>query len=521
MDNNQVEIAKTIIESGAISIRDVDKGEEPFVYSSGNRGPGYIMIKGLVGRPHVMNFLFEELVNKIYNMTGNCIDVVNGNVTGGVIPGWEICKGLSALQKRDIPYVYLRGSRKRGGHNELITGNLNNPLIKKGANVLIVEELVNYAETTCNAVDVFRNEGHEVRFAACILSYDHESANRKLEEGGVKLISLITLPELLKIAEEQSFLPTAAIQSYKDYLNDPVMWQINRNMVLPLSEGQICRLKNRFQPTKLTFQESLLAGAPNSKAEEGVEYWKVAPKAKMKDGMIFAALDRDDPNDILYGAAALNQIQSANFGFKINLDASLNLDDAVVTPHALLKKIISYGRPVFVDLKMFNGIRTMKEVVKKCIDLEVAIVNVLANIGLESLRELSKLTSGTSTKLFVVTILSHYDEKYCQNIYNASLPEAINKFAKIAKDGGADGIILPPTQLNSVKDIDILKMCPGIRPDWFENKSSNNQVQFATPKAAVENGANYLVCGSPIFYQGNMEENLKKILEEIKGESIP
>jgi len=34
-----------ILKAGAVEIRDIGAGEEPFVYSSGNHGPGYIDIK--------------------------------------------------------------------------------------------------------------------------------------------------------------------------------------------------------------------------------------------------------------------------------------------------------------------------------------------------------------------------------------------------------------------------------------------------------------------------------------------
>ena len=41
--NKLERIGLAIIEAGGMEIRDVDSGEEPFLYSSGNRGPGYIM----------------------------------------------------------------------------------------------------------------------------------------------------------------------------------------------------------------------------------------------------------------------------------------------------------------------------------------------------------------------------------------------------------------------------------------------------------------------------------------------
>ena len=54
-----------MLEAGAVDIRDVDGGEEPFLYSSGNRGPGYVMVKGLVTRQEIFKPLVEQLALRI------------------------------------------------------------------------------------------------------------------------------------------------------------------------------------------------------------------------------------------------------------------------------------------------------------------------------------------------------------------------------------------------------------------------------------------------------------------------
>jgi len=54
--------ARMILKAEALTIRDVDGGESPFLYASGNWGPGYIMIKGLVGRKKIIKSLIKEFV---------------------------------------------------------------------------------------------------------------------------------------------------------------------------------------------------------------------------------------------------------------------------------------------------------------------------------------------------------------------------------------------------------------------------------------------------------------------------
>jgi hypothetical protein len=57
-------ICREIIKAGALEIRDLDAGQEPFLYSSGNYGPGYVMVKGLVSRLNLMKFLCDSLGEK-------------------------------------------------------------------------------------------------------------------------------------------------------------------------------------------------------------------------------------------------------------------------------------------------------------------------------------------------------------------------------------------------------------------------------------------------------------------------
>jgi len=227
------EIVRTIVSSGAIAVRDVDSGEEPFTYSTGNRGPGYLMIKGLVGQPSILNFLTKNLAHKLVPFYPGYFEFVEGNATGGMVPAWQLRTDLSEMLRTTIPYSYLRGSRKEGGHGELITGNDNNPLIRKGMKALVVEELVNYAGTTTNAAMEFRAAGYPVSHAACLVSYDHNQSNALLEETGVTLVPLITLPQILNIAEAENLISRNAIDSYNSFLVDPLEWQLSRGLAVP------------------------------------------------------------------------------------------------------------------------------------------------------------------------------------------------------------------------------------------------------------------------------------------------
>ena len=218
-----------VLRAGAMEIRDVDRGEKPFHYTSGNWGPGYVMIKKLVGRKQIIKFLTQQLARKIVEKTSR-VDFVAGNVTGGVIPGWLLSEYLEPLLNKTVPFVYIREARKTKGQKKLITGIANNPEIRPGANGLVVEELVNFAQTTCNSANALRYAGYPVTHAATILFYDNPDAVKTLREHGIEMMYLFTLPQLLEVAEKHQTHSQKAIDGYREFLKDPLDWQAKRGL---------------------------------------------------------------------------------------------------------------------------------------------------------------------------------------------------------------------------------------------------------------------------------------------------
>lgn len=197
-----------------------------------------------------------------------------------------------------------------------------------------------------------------------------------------------------------------------------------------------------------------------------------------------------------------------NFGFKLNLDYLLNRTKSLET---IISKAQSLKRPIFADIKMWNGTRTMKSVLQTFIDLEVEYVNVYA-LADDLLPEAIEITKGTGTKVLGLTVLTHFDEDYCRKHFKRSLPETVRHFSEVAIEAGCHGIILPGTTLNVVKDLHTIKVVPGVRPKWYKDDRHEEEV---TPKEAVKNGADILVVGSPIMKSKNPNMALEQIISEM------
>jgi len=73
---------------------------------------------------------------------------------------------------------------------------------------------------------------------------------------------------------------------------------------------------------------------------------------------------------------------------------------------------------------------------------------------------------------------------------------------------------LPGTALDVVQDLQTIKVVPGVRPTWYQDTRHEEEIE---PRIAVEQGADCLVCGSPIMKATNKIAALKRVLSEMIG----
>ena len=221
-------IAWAIVKGGALHIRDVAQGEDAYHYSSGNFGPGYILVKGTVGNQKLFKFLVRQMALRMADFRD--FDFIAGLVTGGVPPSLILRDHLQELQGREIPWVYIRDTRKFGGTKEHVTGIQHlatggvNPEIPEGSVGVVMEELTNYANSISNGARVLRNCGYRCTVGFSLLDYAQPKAAEALQEAGVDLKVLITLPELLDAVAEVGAFPKRLVENFRWFQRDPEEW---------------------------------------------------------------------------------------------------------------------------------------------------------------------------------------------------------------------------------------------------------------------------------------------------------
>jgi len=222
---------------------------------------------------------------------------------------------------------------------------------------------------------------------------------------------------------------------------------------------------------------------------------------------LFVAFDFDDESAIF---DMLHKTQlPANIGIKLNLDLILKDVNCIHRIKTVTKL------PIFADLKIWNGKRTMVNVIREIARQGADVINVHALAG-ELLGKTMREVSDLNVKVVAVTILTHYDDKYCREHFGTTMSEEVSLLTEEAVLQGCHGVVLAGTCLEAIKEVNCLKIVPAIRPEWFEDKNTNLQKSIVTPKQAFDAGATSIVVGSPIWKSENPSIAIQMILDEIE-----
>jgi orotidine-5'-phosphate decarboxylase len=182
------------------------------------------------------------------------------------------------------------------------------------------------------------------------------------------------------------------------------------------------------------------------------------------------------------------------------------------------------GCGVFLDLKFHDIPNTVAKSAAVAAKMGVFMFNVHASGGLDMMkrcadtaRDAAKKAGHDQPKIIAVTVLTSMDENNLKTIgIFDNMETQVLRLARLTKDAGLDGIVASPSELKLIKKElgqEFLVVTPGVRPSWA---STDDQKRVATPKEAVDNGADFIVVGRPIIKADDPSAAAKKVLEEIK-----
>ena len=217
---------------------------------------------------------------------------------------------------------------------------------------------------------------------------------------------------------------------------------------------------------------------------------------------IIVALDN---NNITETIKLVKILKKEVFAFKIGYQFFYNfgLDG--------YKKIYSICPKIFLDLKLHDIPNTVEKGLEALFKMKPLFTTIHISGGDDMM--LASRSNKKHTKILGVSILTSLDSIQTKKYYNQKNVSAlVKKFAKEAKKNNLDGVVCSPQEIKYIrKEVgkNFIIVTPGIRVD---NKIiSDDQKRVATPKEAIDLGANYLVIGRPITNSKNPLNVLKEI----------
>lgn len=183
----------------------------------------------------------------------------------------------------------------------------------------------------------------------------------------------------------------------------------------------------------------------------------------------------------------------------------------------LVEKLMAKGFEVFLDLKFHDIPNTVANACKAAAGLGVWMVNVHALGGRKMLSAAREAIPAKKTKLIAVTLLTSMGRDEMDDIgLNGTPEDVVLRLATLAHDCGLDGVVcsaLEAARLRQTMGKDFCLVTPGIR---MADAAMDDQQRVATPRQAIENGADYLVIGRPITQAADPLAALQRLNDEIK-----
>jgi orotidine-5'-phosphate decarboxylase len=165
----------------------------------------------------------------------------------------------------------------------------------------------------------------------------------------------------------------------------------------------------------------------------------------------------------------------------------------------IVHELIARGEKVFLDAKYHDIPNTVAGAVAAASRLGVSLMTVHALGGRAMLEAAVGATPAIGARLLAVTVLTSHDEESLDALgLDGDVAANVQRLARLAKEANVDGVVASPHEVALIRACcgsDFLVVTPGIRP---AGTRAGDQARLATPAAALEAGADYLVVGRPI-----------------------
>ena len=197
-------VAGHLLDIGAVFFRP----DEPFTWASGIKSPVYCDNRLILTSTESRNDVEQAIADTVKREYPQA-EALFGTSTAG------IAHAAIAAHVLGLPMGYVRGSSKDHGRNNRIEGRL-----EKGQKVVVVEDLISTAGSAVQTVEALREAGAEVLGIVSIFTYGMEKGLRRMEEAGVRNVSLSDFNTAAEMALERGLVDKNGYEQLMKFIED-------------------------------------------------------------------------------------------------------------------------------------------------------------------------------------------------------------------------------------------------------------------------------------------------------------
>ncbi len=179
-----------------------------------------------------------------------------------------------------------------------------------------------------------------------------------------------------------------------------------------------------------------------------------------------------------------------------------------------VQEVAKCNVPIFLDLKLHDIPNTVAKTVEVIKVLNIEMLTLHISGGTKMLEEALSVVQGTKIKLIGVTVLTSMSNEDLNELGVAREAKSqVILLAKLAKKIGLHGVVCSALEAQEVRrecGEDFKIITPGIRI----HPGHDDQKRTATPKEAINSGADYIVIGRPITKTTSSAELILKSMKE-------
>ena len=180
-----------------------------------------------------------------------------------------------------------------------------------------------------------------------------------------------------------------------------------------------------------------------------------------------------------------------------------------------VRELTSEGKQVFLDMKFYDIGETVRRAVKQVANSGVRFLTIH---GSESVMRAAVDGRGDSIlQLLAVTVLTSFDQSDLADLgYTCSVEDLVDLRVRKAMAAKVDGIVCSPLEAARVRAItgqQAVLVTPSVRSAGV---GKGDQKRVATPREAIDAGANYLEIGRQVTRAADPALAVREILGELE-----